>query len=145
MKKAYHFGYQGHKPEALLAAVEEIGAILCDLRYAPFSRQPGWSKKSLSALLGKSYLHVPELGNINYKGEYGEGIRIADLEAGSKIVIDLLGQRPIVLMCVCRKFETCHRSYVVAELERYRIEVQSLNLNPRQVGNLSEMAQKTLF
>ena len=95
---------------------------------APYSRQPGWSKKSLQNLFGSAYRHIPQLGNLNYKGEYGEGIRIADMESGLKVVLDLLRQQPVVLMCVCRNFHACHRSVVAVELERYGVDVKELEL-----------------
>jgi len=126
--KAYHFGYQGHKPEDLLLAVEALGAVLCDIRYAPYSRQPGWSKKALVAMFGAAYRHIPELGNLNYKGEYGAGIRIADLDGGLETVFKILERRPVVVMCVCREFETCHRLTVAEALQELGVYADGLDL-----------------
>lgn len=125
--KVYHFGYQGHKPEDLLAECRRLGAILLDIRYAPYSRwQAGWQRKSLQLLFGPDYLHVPQLGNINYKN--GLPIEIADMEAGLSIVFEQLKSRPVVLMCVCREFERCHRRLVAEELEERGIAVMPLSL-----------------
>lgn len=66
MKTVYHFGYHGHQPEELLDTISQLGAIVCDIRLAPYSRwQPGWNKKALTSLFGDAYQHVPELGNLN--------------------------------------------------------------------------------
>jgi uncharacterized protein (DUF488 family) len=124
--RAYTLGYQGQKPEALLAAVSGIGAVLCDIRYAPYSRQPGWSKKPLQALFGTTYQHIPQLGNVNYKS--GGSIAIADMDAGLKIVLDLLEHRPVVLMCVCRRYKTCHRRDIAVALRQFEADIEELEL-----------------
>jgi hypothetical protein len=102
----YRFGYQGHKPEHLLAECQRLGALLLDIRYAPYSRH-GWHRKTLQSLFGLDYLHVPQLGNIHYKG--GLPMEIADMETGLSIVFEHLQHRPVVLMCVCKEFERCHQ------------------------------------
>lgn len=138
--KVFHFGYQGHKSsEALLAAVNEIGAVLCDVRLVPYSRwQPAWNKKNLTSLFGDAYVHIPQLGNLNYKS--GGPVAIADMEAGLQIVLEILEKQPVVLMCVCRNFETCHRSHVAAEFENYGVKVNDLEFpsgrNEAQQGTL---------
>lgn len=126
IKTAYHFGYQGQSPDSLLAAVTEKGAVLCDIRLVPYSRQAGWNKKRLVEQFGDAYRHIPELGNLNYKN--GKPVQIADLGAGLEVVLEILDSRPVVVMCVCRDFSRCHRRVVAEELEKRGVEVSELIL-----------------
>jgi hypothetical protein len=116
MKHAcYTFGYQGKRPEDLQTFLTKSGALLCDIRYAPFSRIALWNKSQLAKRFDSAYRHIPQLGNLNYKN--GGEIEIADLDTGLALVLTLLEQRPIVLMCVCRELECCHRNLVAQKLE----------------------------
>jgi uncharacterized protein (DUF488 family) len=134
MKKAYSFGYSGKQPEDLLKAVGELGAVLCDIRLVPYSRwHPGWNKKRLASLFGNAYIHVPELGNLNYKS--GGPIEIADINAGLQTVLDLLKTRSVILMCVCKDPLLCHRAVVSGELLNRGVEVEELMLVLHQKGN----------
>lgn len=129
----FTFGYQGQKSEELLAAVNEMGAVLCDIRLVPYSRwQPAWNKRNLQVLFGDSYQHIPQLGNLNYKN--GGPLAIADMEAGLQMVLDLLEQQPVVLMCVCRNTVSCHRLQVAQRLLGLSIQVNELDL-PLNITN----------
>ncbi|OGF05220.1 MAG: hypothetical protein A2W00_04540 [Candidatus Eisenbacteria bacterium RBG_16_71_46] len=43
----YLAGYTGRKPERLRDLATQLDAIVCDIRYAPRSRAPYWSKEAL--------------------------------------------------------------------------------------------------
>lgn len=111
MKRVYLTGYAGRKPETLKAIVERMDAVVVDIRYSPRSRVLMWNKASLIQLLGWRYVHVPALGNLNYKS--GEKIVIANLDAGAAMLSTIAGET-LILLCVCRQAATCHRT-VVAE------------------------------
>jgi len=112
----YTIGYTGRTPEQILGILNEHDAILLDIRYNPRSRVPHWNKGPLSRTLGDRYRHVPELGNINYKGTV-EQIQINDLPAGIEIVRQFhTHNRNVVLMCVCADVSTCHRKLVAEAL-----------------------------
>ena len=104
----YTLGYSGWLPTHLEKTVTDLDAVLCDIRYSPASRNPQWSKKQLSALLGARYLHIQALGNVNYRN--GGAIALADFPSGKQAVepIRASGQQ-IILMCACRDVTTCHR------------------------------------
>lgn len=138
MKKAHHFGYEGQKPEALHQAVTELGALLIDIRYRPFSRNAVWNKKNLQELFGDNYLHLEAWGNINYRGG---PIEIADFDKGLKVVLHELENRPVVLMCVCREFERCHRSVLADKLHRQGVEVERLLPSPILSGLTSPLTR----
>jgi hypothetical protein len=121
--KVFTFGYQGHKPEDLLRECQRLGAVVCDIRFRPVSRNPVWNQSRLKQMFGERYMHIGALGNRNYKGG---PIDIADMEAGLNIVLEHLQRRPVVLMCVCRDFEHCHRRLVAEKFGAYDICVESL-------------------
>ena len=113
MNTLYTLGYTGAKPEQILKLVQDLGALVVDCRYSPRSRAVQWTGAGFRRLLGESYLHLPSLGNINYKGD--GPIQINKPAEGVPQVIRLLDQQPVILLCVCAECETCHRK-VVAEL-----------------------------
>jgi hypothetical protein len=74
-----------------------------------------YRQKTLQDALGARYVHVPALGNANYKG--GGPIAIVDLPGGTEAVRALLAHYPaVVLMCVCSDLEWCHRLPVATAL-----------------------------
>lgn len=110
MNPLYTAGYTGLTPSALLAAAETLGAVIADIRIAPRSRNPVWNKRRLMDAWGTRYRHVGELGNRNYKGEFGEGTLLVDEESGVRIIADMLQQQPVILMCACVEATHCHRT-----------------------------------
>jgi uncharacterized protein (DUF488 family) len=113
MHTLYTLGYTGLKPELIAQAAQAKHALVVDTRYRAQSRQPHWNKKALTLLLGQHYVHLPSLGNVNYKN--GGEIVIADPDVGVPFVVQRLQKQPVVLLCVCADVDTCHRK-VVAEL-----------------------------
>jgi len=111
----YTTGYIGQKPEALREIAKRLDARVLDIRLSPNSRAPQWRKPSLEVLLRKRYLHVRELGNLNYKG--GD-VRLADLSTGLDIVNDQLtaGFSAAILLCSCSSYDDCHRGDVATVL-----------------------------
>ena len=106
----YTVGYTGLTPAALLAAVTTLDAVVADIRIAPRSRNPVWNKKRLIEAWGLRYVHVGELGNRNYKGEFGEDTLLVDVETGVARIAALLEGQPVILMCACVDAASCHRS-----------------------------------
>jgi len=106
----YTVGYTGLTPAALLATASALNAVIADIRIAPRSRNPVWNKKWLLEAWGPHYIHVSELGNRNYKGEFGEGTLLVDVETGVTRIADLLARQPVILMCACVDAASCHRT-----------------------------------
>lgn len=108
-------GYTSTKPAWWQGAAAKLDLTIIDTRISPASRNPTWNRDCLQELLGNRYLHVPQLGNRNYKN--GGAIAIVDLEAGLKLVMPYLRTgRSVLLMCACTQHESCHRSVVAAAL-----------------------------
>lgn len=106
MQPLYTFGYSGRLPDQLQALVEQLDAVVVDIRFSPRSRSPGWSAGRLQKLLEKRYRHLPALGNRNYKGG---PIEFVDLKTGVVEVGELLRQQPVILLCVYADVQRCHR------------------------------------
>jgi uncharacterized protein (DUF488 family) len=114
MNTIYTLGYSGIKPDKLLATAEQHNLLVVDVRYSPRSRQPEWTRKRLQELLGERYIHVPAFGNINYKSD--GPIQLADPEAGKAVVVERLAQQPVLLLCACKDWHSCHRLAVATVL-----------------------------
>jgi uncharacterized protein (DUF488 family) len=111
MHTLYTLGYRAWTPAAFAHRVQELGAVVADIRYAPTSRHPAWRQAALRKALGDQYHHVHALGNANYKGG---PVALVDLEAGLATLATLLEAAPVILLCACRDVDRCHRR-VVAE------------------------------
>jgi uncharacterized protein (DUF488 family) len=126
--KVFTFGYQGKRAADLLARLQQLDAVLCDVRLSPRSRwAPEWNQKQLAAQMGDRYLHLPALGNRNYRGD--GPVEIADLSSGLGTIFDLAQTRSVVLMCVCSKLAGCHRETIAQALAERRVETEELRLN----------------
>ena len=95
----------------LLAILNQTGGVLLDIRYSPRSRRPGFSRSGFERAIGDRYAHLPELGNVDYKGDT---ITISDPEVGLEVVRQIAEEidGPIFLMCACEDAVNCHRSDV---------------------------------
>jgi uncharacterized protein (DUF488 family) len=131
-RQLYTLGYHGWTLRKVVEMVAMHQAILMDIRYSPMSWQQQWTRKSLLAVLGEHYLHVPALGNRNYRG--GE-IEIVEYEAGRELVCEQLSTgRNVMLMCVCRDVATCHRLQVARRLEEDLRLPPTRHLEPPEEG-----------
>jgi len=97
-----------------------LGAVVVDVRFTPLSRwQPQWNRNALEKLLGNSYFYCHNLGNANYKGQYGEGVRLWNKDGGLVEVDLILQDHPVIIMCTCADRGSCHRKVVVEAIEAY--------------------------
>jgi uncharacterized protein (DUF488 family) len=126
----YTAGYAaaGWTPAGLRAEAERLGALVVDVRLFPRSQRAEWSKEALERELGERYVHVPEMGNRNYRSRGGP-IEIADPEGGVARVAPLLVEGSVILLCRCPQVETCHRR-VVAALVQAATEAPIVHLGP---------------
>ena len=109
--RLHHFGYAGQDARALRAWLEAHDALLVDVRMKPIARHPSWRGPALQRALGDRYRHVAALGNVNFRGG---PVELVNAEAGVREVGELLAAgRPVVVMCVCRDYQVCHRRQVV--------------------------------
>ena len=135
MNPLYTLGYTGLKPTEIVQAAERLDAIIADIRFSPRSRHPMWHGTKMQAAWGERYIHLPELGNVNYKRDRGDGIILADPEAGRARALDLLARQPVILLCACVDWKTCHRRDA-AELIAQRSGVDIRHLSREDVRRL---------
>jgi hypothetical protein len=121
--------------DALAAKVAELGALLVDTRYTPWSNNPDFRRGALEARFGTSYLWIRDLGNTNY---HGGPIQLADPKAALSILAPILAERPVVLLCVCADASQCHRQ-VAAEFLAERLGGEIVHLEPPVQQGSSEV------
>jgi hypothetical protein len=110
----YTLGYAAPSAAFILETLmSELETQLVDVRMHPGShRYPKWREDALQRCYGERYVHVPAFGNVHYRTP-GQPIQLADPEAGVRWAIPLLQQgRNLVLLCVCKDYEQCHRKLV---------------------------------
>ncbi len=94
---------------------------LLDIRYKAWSGQEQWRKEQLQERYQKKYIHIPELGNINYK-QREKGIELVNPD---KVIqnLRLLLQRgySFILLCGCLDYNKCHRKVVYELLTQREI------------------------
>ena len=111
-------GYGNWTLDELAARITEMDAVLVDIRYSPTSRNPSWRQPALRAKLGRRYIYLPDFGNVNYKGG---PIVIHGFDSGARKLRALLAEHNVVLMCVCRDYNRCHRKTVVEMLQAAQV------------------------
>lgn len=111
----YTLGYAFWGVDEVEARVTALDARLLDVRHAPHTTKPGFSRPELRERFGERYVHLPGFGNVNYEGG---PIELADPETGLATVQEMDG--PLVLMCGCQSPEECHRSTVATLLRNRR-------------------------
>jgi uncharacterized protein (DUF488 family) len=119
----YTIGYQGWRPDDLVARVRALGATLAAIRMRPTSSNPAWRRSALQARLGDRYTWLGSLGNVNYRTHaQGSPMVLADPDAGMAVLGELLAAGPVAIMCGCRDWRTCHRALVA----RFAVEAFSV-------------------
>lgn len=137
--QVYTIGYSGAKPQQIKALIDDLGAILIDIRLSPRSRVPYWNQAALVALVGPgNYIHLRALGNVNYKGG---PIQIADFESGADVIKKQVS--PVVLMCACEKPDRCHRVIIGRQLASLGLGVTEVEV--KKYGQEQVSSQIPLF
>jgi len=122
----YTVGYQNITRKNLFSKLNEFNSLLIDIRFSPYSFSPFWQKKELESTLKDKYVHIKELGNINYNNN--KKIEIYDLEKGMEKLKQFIEEDVnFCLMCSCKDFSSCHRSLISQEIHnRFSIETTEI-------------------
>lgn len=110
----YHVGYSGWSNRDLLRAMNKLDtrSVLVDVRYRARSRRGEFNYGSLLNFFGRDrYIHIPELGNINYNN--GGPIKLANPYTGRGRLAMVPRDATKIFMCQCPDFHTCHRRQVL--------------------------------
>lgn len=116
--KLYSLGYRTPRAQERLDKVfaQYPDTFLVDIRYSPKGLR-GWDKQALEARYQASYMHVPELGNRNYRNP--GHIEIVNLDAGVERIVKILESGlHVILLCACENYNTCHRHLVVEAVQQ---------------------------
>lgn len=111
MDRIYTLGYGNWTIDEVDDLLRDGTAVLLDVRHAPYTTKPGFSKEELAERFGERYRHVPAFGNVAYREER---IELANPERGLQIVRAV--EPPPILMCGCSNPRSCHRSVVATLL-----------------------------
>lgn len=111
----YTLGYARWTVPALASELTRLGALLADVRISPRSRRPEWNGPTLHAALGAAYARIPDLGNPNAFN--GGPLALHRPERGLSRLLDLLQHQPVVVMCQCADWRTCHRRLIAEALD----------------------------
>jgi uncharacterized protein (DUF488 family) len=145
MQTLFTIGYEQAKPAAVLNELKRAKIdLLVDTRAVASSRRPGFSKRQLAASLddaGIAYVHLQKLGTpaegraAARSGDtatlwriYDKHIKKAEPQEALDELIGLIksGKR-VALLCYCRDPKACHRSRIVANVQkRARVKVADL-------------------
>lgn len=138
MNKLYTIGYQKLRGVyALLHLAVPLDATIVDIRYSPWSWDERWREEGLLqrlcdlsfGRLSCRYVHIKELGNINYKTA-GAPIEIWLSEVGIARLHEQLKHKPCLLLCQCPDRLSCHRSTVAGIAEKWiGCEVEHLEVS----------------
>lgn len=120
-QKIFTTGYTAKDINDLRPLLDALGAVLIDIRFAPYSQVLQWRQIYLKVLLGSKYLHIPNLGN---RTDKEAKITIQNLRLGLETVFSL--NKNALLMCVCETAENCHRRVIITELEKRGIETEEI-------------------
>lgn len=135
--KVYTVGYAHWTANALQKRVQELNALLLDIRYAPRSRRSEWSGEALTERFGDGYVPFRYWGNENYNN--GGPIKISPRRfQDGLIILRALPDRPVVLMCGCADYRTCHRRVVAERLQAEGYEVEELT-PPTKAGAIKAL------
>jgi uncharacterized protein (DUF488 family) len=111
----YTLGYAQRDSREKLRRLVAGRVEVVDIRYAPHSSRPEWSREYLAAWLGSRYQHLRALGNVNYRSAHLP-IQLLDEQVGVlDVMIWLQEGYDVCLLCACADVATCHRR-VVADL-----------------------------
>ena len=137
MPKLFTIGYQdGCTPADLAGYLALFGAVVCDIRFTPWSQNPTWRREALQLRLGADYVYCHALGNKNHR-ERNQPIVLFAPEAGLRQLAPILAQRPVILLCACREVTQCHRR-VAAEFLAAQLGVAVEHLP----GNITRWAER---
>ncbi len=130
--RIFSIGYEGKSLDAFLAILRQNGVKrLIDVRDAPFSRKPGFSKKPLEQALKAAsieYVGIPELGtDKSSRDSHKTDKSIEPVLQEYRLKLEkniahyerlkrLARERPSAIMCFEADFRRCHRQVIEEKL-----------------------------
>jgi uncharacterized protein (DUF488 family) len=130
---AYTVGYEGKSVDGFFNGLLASGMEgILDVRANPVSRKYGFAKRSMSRIaerLGLAYFHMPELGITgNHRAnlsDFDSYQRLLDQYENDMLpkrtqhverAAELLGSRPLALLCMEKDVRCCHRGRLASRI-----------------------------
>ncbi len=138
----YPIGYSAPgAQERIDELVRQENILLIDTRITPWSWNEQWCKEALQGIYGDKYKFAGKyLGNT--AKDLGL-IRIADLNTGMKGLMRYFDEGyDLILLCQCKKYDTCHVSHIVDELLQLLI-VEVIRFEPEMEQERIVICQRT--
>ena len=123
INRIFSTGYADKNINDLKPLVENLGAILVDIRFVPESDVMFWRPLYLKTLLGKKYLHITNLGNREFREN--DKISIQNVHLGIETLLSL--NTNSILFCICAEQKNCHRRVIAEELQKRKIETTEID------------------
>ena len=147
MNEICTIGYENATLAGVIAALKEAGvALLVDIRDAPVSRKPGFSKRMFGATLeaeGIRYLHLKALGTPKpgrdaakrgdretFHAIYQKQFESADARAAFADLLTIAGTERACLLCYEQDHARCHRDIVADAMAARGFSVRHLTSLP---------------
>ena len=130
--KLFTYGYGSSLVEDTIEHLKAAGVRhVVDVRYSPNSRDPDYRQRRLRGILeysGLTYTHLPELGNVNYKGG---PVALSDPQTGiprlQALIESIESEEGVCILCVCKRPEGCHRRTITDTLQSvFNVEIVDL-------------------
>jgi len=150
----FSIGYEGKPIGAFIALLRQHGVErIIDVRQAPYSRKPGFSKKPLEASLlnaGIEYVGIPELGTDKASRDaQKEDDDIAPILKEYKIKFQnnithynhlktLAREKASAIMCYEEDYRQCHRQVIGERLEADGFKIVHLGGDPQTALKIIE-------
>jgi uncharacterized protein (DUF488 family) len=136
----YTTGYTGLEIEKLIKKVEELNAFLIDIRFKPWSKNLTWSQGNLIDTFGVKYYPAGKFfGNVNYTKpiEYAE---LSNFNGGVQLIKTMLkNHENLILMCMCKDRNECHRRIIARKLTEIGFEVEELSYKNKEPDNPTQL------
>jgi uncharacterized protein (DUF488 family) len=122
----YSVGYMNITLSDLKTFSESSDAVVVDIRYQPYSKmRVFWNKDYLSSIFGERYIHIKELGNVNYKSK---DIKIYNINSGLEQLGSIMDKN-IILFCSCKDYNKCHRKNISEAIaDRFSVDVEEIDI-----------------
>ena len=107
----YTFGCAGRHIDELAGEVKRLRATIVDIRLVPGADQQ-WGRQNLQRTFGPRYVWIRELGRMG-----GKDAGLVNTERGARRLGAISADgTAVVLLCDCKKLETCHRLEIADRL-----------------------------